>query len=504
MSGTGSRFVDKGYKEIKPLVPVFGKPIIEFIIEKFSFADHFIFICRDEHLSNKDLNLKNYLNSLAPNTTILGVENHKLGPVYSLLKIEKYIDHNEELIVNYCDFDWRWDYDKFQEWLSKEKPEAALCVYSGFQPHYINPATYAYTRNNQHNVLEIREKQSFTRYREEENAASGTFYFSSGKLLLKACKWLINRGEDINGEYYVSLLFNYFPSMRMRTLTYLIDHFMQWGTPQDLEEFLFFAKKVPLNFQKNKINCPLIILMAGKGNRMKSIEETKKPYLKLNNFPLFKLCNNNFNSNKTNICALNGDKEDDEYMYKFDEYKKIAVNQTSSSVETLFLALNQTELPNNEGLLVLPCDAAIDLNWNKFISKSKINEKYEAIIFSFVGYPYVHWTPNQYGWLTTNDANYVKSIGYKSGWDSLFSNPIVTGHFYFPNIGRLRANLKLFMQNSKSCDKECSIDEFCGFLITKNKNVLSYQVDDFLCLGTAEEFRTYEYWLNANKISKIN
>ena len=73
MSGTGSRFNAKGYKEIKPLVPVFGKPIIEYIIEKFSQADEFIFICRNEHLLNKDLNLVSYLNSLSPNTKVLNI-----------------------------------------------------------------------------------------------------------------------------------------------------------------------------------------------------------------------------------------------------------------------------------------------------------------------------------------------------------------------------------------------------------------------------------------------
>ena len=128
----------------------------------------------------------------------------------------------------------------------------------------------------------------------------------------------------------------------------------------------------------------------------------------------------------------------------------------------------------------------------------------EAIIFSFVGYPYARWTPNQYGWLKINNDNTVNSIGYKSGWDSDFANPIITGHFYFPNIGRLKANLELFMQSLKNYDKEISIDEFCGFLIAKNQQVLSYQVDDFLCLGTPKEFRTYEYWLNANQISRIN
>ena len=82
MSGIGSRFVDAGYKEIKPMIKVLGKPIINYIVEKFSAEDNFIFICRKEHLSNKELNLRSYLSSLAKYTTILEVENHKLGPVH--------------------------------------------------------------------------------------------------------------------------------------------------------------------------------------------------------------------------------------------------------------------------------------------------------------------------------------------------------------------------------------------------------------------------------------
>jgi UTP-glucose-1-phosphate uridylyltransferase len=57
MSGTGSRFVKAGYTIIKPLVPVFEKPIIKYIIEKFSKDDNFIFICREEHLEYKELKL---------------------------------------------------------------------------------------------------------------------------------------------------------------------------------------------------------------------------------------------------------------------------------------------------------------------------------------------------------------------------------------------------------------------------------------------------------------
>ena len=504
MSGTGSRFLAKGYREIKPLVNVFNKPIIKYIVNKFSKKDDFLFICREEHLLNKKLDLKNTLEKLAPNVKIVCVENHKLGPVHSLMQIEKYIDPKKELIVNYCDFDWRWNYEDFKKWLALEKPKAALCVYSGFHPHYINPAPYAHIRNNQHNVIEIKEKQSFTKYREEEPAASGTFYFSSGKLLLDASKWLIDKGEVVNGEFYVSLLFNYFPLKGMRTLTFQISHFMQWGTPEDLEEFLFFAKKVPLNFKKNVVGFPALTLMAGKGNRMKSIDSVKKPYLHLGNKLLFQLCTENFNSEKINLYAVNGDEEDNKYLDSFDDLKKIHVGETESAVETLFYSLEKSLLSNNDGILVLPCDASIDLDWNKFINKYEHNYDFDAVIFSFSGYPYAQWTPTQYGWLEVDNQDYVKKIGNKKGWDANFANPIITGYFWFPNIGKLKVNLDKFLQNLRIQDKEPSVDQFCEFLVKHNKKVISYQVDDFLCLGTPMEFRDYEYWLEANDIEKIN
>ena len=33
MTGYGSRFVAAGYKELKPFIPVMGKPIIEWIVK---------------------------------------------------------------------------------------------------------------------------------------------------------------------------------------------------------------------------------------------------------------------------------------------------------------------------------------------------------------------------------------------------------------------------------------------------------------------------------------
>ena len=51
MSGLGSRFADAGYSEIKPLIKVNGKPIIEWVCEMFPGSHDFVFICRNENHS---------------------------------------------------------------------------------------------------------------------------------------------------------------------------------------------------------------------------------------------------------------------------------------------------------------------------------------------------------------------------------------------------------------------------------------------------------------------
>ena len=209
-------------------------------------------------------------------------------------------------------------------------------------------------------------------------------------------------------------------------------------------------------------------------------------------------------SSKTSFCALNGDQEDIENISKFEKLNPLFVGETKSSVETLLYALEKSSLSENESILISPCDAAIDLDWQEFLNKNEKMKGCEGIIFSYSGYPYVRWMPEQYGWLNLNADDSIKSIGYKKGWDANFKNPIITGHFWFPNIGKLKKNLNIYLESTSLSDKEVSIDEFCDFLNKNNKKVYSYLVEDFLCLGTSFEFRAYEYWLNADQISRLN
>jgi NDP-sugar pyrophosphorylase family protein len=87
MSGIGKRFMDAGYKVPKPLIKVDDKTIIEHVCNLFPDENKFTFICNSRHLA--DTNIKKVLQSIKPNSNIIGIPAHNKGPVYKFLKAHK-------------------------------------------------------------------------------------------------------------------------------------------------------------------------------------------------------------------------------------------------------------------------------------------------------------------------------------------------------------------------------------------------------------------------------
>ena len=80
LGGLGSRFEREGYKTYKPFLPISSKlRIIDNIISNFPQKDtHVILIANNKKYNFIKLNFKR------KNTTIIKINNHKFGPMYSL------------------------------------------------------------------------------------------------------------------------------------------------------------------------------------------------------------------------------------------------------------------------------------------------------------------------------------------------------------------------------------------------------------------------------------
>lgn len=240
MSGTGDRFIKAGYKEIKPLIQVDGKAIIEHVINMFPDEEDFIFICNEEHLETT--NIAQVLTKAKPKGKIVSIAPHKLGPVYAVLKAADLITDGEPVIVNYCDFCVRWDYQDFKKTVFSNKCDGCVTAYKGFHPHLLWDGFYAGIRADEdNNMLEIREKHCFTESKMDSFHSSGTYYFSKGAYIKRYFQMLMDKDINIKGEYYVSMPYQLMKEDKLNIYVYELEYFLQWGTPEDLEEYLYFS-----------------------------------------------------------------------------------------------------------------------------------------------------------------------------------------------------------------------------------------------------------------------
>jgi NDP-sugar pyrophosphorylase family protein len=248
MTGYGSRFVAAGYKALKPFIPVHGKPVIQWITQgMYPGETDFLFICRREQMDDDPLMRKKLL-AIAPTAKIFVIEDWvKQGPVADVLRASAAIPDESPCVINYCDFYMTWDYPAFKEGVARRGCEGCVPCYSGFHPHLmIQKNVYASCRtDDEDNLIEIREKFSFDEDKTKAKHSPGVYYFKTGALLKTWCQRLVDSGETLNGEYYASLPYNHMVKAGLKVWVPVnVDKFCQWGTPEDLEDYLFWMDQI--------------------------------------------------------------------------------------------------------------------------------------------------------------------------------------------------------------------------------------------------------------------
>jgi len=256
MAGRGDRFVAKGYRSPKPLIQLNdGRMIIEHVLDMFQDPDDkFIFICNDEHLSTTGM--ADILEELRPDCQIVAIPPHKKGPVYTLLPAFDLIDHDEEIVVAYCDGTVKWNRQDFN--LSMAEADGALITHTGFHPHTLSSTKMAFIKEDRGQVLEVKEKACYTDDPFSEHASSGIYYFKKGSYLKKYCQQLIDLNLNYNGEFYVTLVYNLLIQDGLRVKYYDTDYVAILGTPEDTSNFEAWAtlvKNMPTVSDDDLMEC---------------------------------------------------------------------------------------------------------------------------------------------------------------------------------------------------------------------------------------------------------
>jgi len=505
MSGVGQRFIDAGYHVPKPMIEIDSKPIIQHVTELFPGEKKFTFICNEDHLANTKM--RSVLNNLMPTAKIISIANHKKGPVFAVSQILDAIDDNEEVIVNYCDFGTWWNYEDFLEHTRHRKADGAVVAYKGFHPHMLGTTNYAFMRDQQQWMLEIKEKEPFTNNRMNEYASNGTYYFRRGSLIKKYFPLLQERNIDLNGEFYVSLIYNLLLEDQLKVSIYNIQHMLQWGTPQDVEEYntwsQYFSKLTqPEKSWQAEDQSTTLIPLAGHGSRFRDNGYTlPKPLLPVSGKAMILQANNQLPKSKFNryVCLK-------EHVLNYHIDEAIKSNQTDANIITIdqvtegqaiTCELGLKDINESAPLLIAACDNGMLWDHETY-SKLINNKKIDAIVWTFKGHPSARTNPQMYGWVNTVEVDGITMATGVSVKKAISNHPendhAIVGTFYFRRASLFGEALTILKEKDIRVNNEFYVDSIVGVLVDLGYQVATFEIDYYVGWGTPNDYETFNYW----------
>jgi bifunctional N-acetylglucosamine-1-phosphate-uridyltransferase/glucosamine-1-phosphate-acetyltransferase GlmU-like protein len=512
MSGLGQRFVDAGYKDPKPLIKVDGTPIIEHVINLFPDSKDIKFICNDKHLM--ETNMKEILLNISPSCKIFEVPSiNREGPVQAVSLIYDDIDNEKEVIVSYCDYGTYWNYDDFLKDNRLRNADGAVVCYKGFHPHMLGTDNYAFLKETETGsrwMSEIQEKQPFTNNRWNEYASNGTYYFKSGAIMKKYFKELMSRKIKVKNEYYVSMVYNLLVKDGLNVNIFEIENMLQWGTPYDLEiynSWSYYFNNIILKQEKfvDKLNTTLILPMAGAGSRF-SIKNYKnpKPLIDVNGLPMVIQAVNCLptTSNKIFICLQ---QHIDKYNLTntlntyYNNIKILGIDKiTKGQACTCEIGINDANINLEHPILISACDNGVYYDIQKYQNLVD-DETNDIIIWSFRNNPTSKNNPNMYAWMEVDENDNIISVSCKKfdeNKHNIVTSHVIIGTMFFRKAKYFNTGLNENYKNNIRSNNEFYVDDVINQNIKMGLKVKVFEVKNYICWGTPEDYESYIYWRN--------
>ncbi len=504
MSGFGERFRRAGYQVPKPLIVVDGKPIIAHVIDMFPGETDFLFICNQDHLNTPEYAMAEQIAKYCPTGRIVGIAPHKLGPANAVLQAVGHIDLDKPTIVNYCDFTCIWNYADFVDVVAASGCDGAIPCYTGFHPHMLGSITYAYVRTDGVRITAIQEKQSYTDHPMGEFCSSGTYYYASAAMMLDAFRRCIGHDDlSYNGEYFASLAYRPLLADGRHILVYELNHFMQWGTPQDLEEYRYWSDAFralcdPTHAQAQvHQRGSVLIPMAGLGERFSREGYVQpKPLIPVSGRPMVVQATLDLPEAEHYGFVMRRDLPGHDSIAAtlqnvFPGSTLIEIAQvTDGQARTCLLGMDSIDgsLP----LTIGACDNGA-LYDHHALAELLDDPDVDVIVWAARRYPGAVRRPAYYGWVEEVDGR-VLSVTGKQPLGDLANDPSLIGAFTFKRGSDFVAAAEAMIARDARVNGEFYVDICINDAIASGLRARVFLITYYLCWGTPDDLRTFEYW----------
>jgi len=239
MAGAGARFVREGFCDPKPLIDLYGKPMVIRATKCLPGSGEWIFVCRKEHLDNYPL--EEILKKAYPACTILSIDHLSEGQASTCFMAEKYMDLDNPLLISACDNGIVYNKLKLDTMMRDKALDALIFTFRRNAIVARNPKMYGWVKvDHRQRVEQVSVKVPISAEPIRDHAAVGTFWFRKGEYFIHAAKEMVANNTRINNEFYVDECLNNVVARGLNVKVFEVDKYICWGTPDELRTFNYW------------------------------------------------------------------------------------------------------------------------------------------------------------------------------------------------------------------------------------------------------------------------
>jgi dTDP-glucose pyrophosphorylase len=118
----------------------------------------------------------------------------------------------------------------------------------------------------------------------------------------------------------------------------------------------------------------------------------------------------------------------------------------------------------------------------------------DVVVWVARGHPEAVRYPEMYGWVEADAEGKVHQVSVKKPLSDPATNPVVVGAFTFKDADVFRTSTERMIANDSRVNGEFYIDTCINDAVALGYDCRIFEIDNFLCWGTPDDLRTFEYW----------
>jgi dTDP-glucose pyrophosphorylase len=243
----------------------------------------------------------------------------------------------------------------------------------------------------------------------------------------------------------------------------------------------------------------LLMPMAGLGSRFNNTEyKLPKPLIEVDQEAMSVKAYKDIPAAKNNIAVLRKDLIGIEDLKttlekEFTNLNIIELDQlTNGQAITCYQALKEVEDLSGP-LTISACDNGVIFN-NDELKSLLSDEDVDIIVWAAKGYPGASRNPDMYGWLHADENNKILGVSVKKPLSNPDEDFVIIGTFTYKNANMFNSSVESLIKRGGAINSEFYIDSSIEDSINQGLVCKIFEVEKYICWGTPNDLRTYEYW----------